>query len=113
MTDKEKNKAIELAGKLKDKFSEEETESFINKFKNLSIIDDVKLLFNMIRDKDYQLDKATYFAIAGALAYVVFPVDIIPDFLPIVGFTDDAAVLAFVIRQLGDEIEKYKKFKGV
>jgi uncharacterized membrane protein YkvA (DUF1232 family) len=30
----------------------------------------------------------------GAVAYFVMPVDIIPDILPMVGFTDDAAVLA-------------------
>jgi uncharacterized membrane protein YkvA (DUF1232 family) len=35
--------------------------------------------------------------LAGALAYFVLPVDAIADFLPILGFTDDAAVLATAI----------------
>ena len=30
----------------------------------------------------------------GAIGYFVLPVDIIPDVLPIIGFTDDAAVIA-------------------
>ncbi|NLY65514.1 MAG: DUF1232 domain-containing protein [Alcaligenaceae bacterium] len=32
--------------------------------------------------------------IYGALAYLVFPVDAIPDFIPAAGFTDDLGVIA-------------------
>ncbi len=35
--------------------------------------------------------------ILGGLAYFVLPFDGIPDFLPLMGFTDDAAVIAAVI----------------
>lgn len=34
----------------------------------------------------------------GAIAYFVLPFDVVPDFLPVLGFTDDAAVLATAIR---------------
>lgn len=34
----------------------------------------------------------------GALAYFILPFDFIPDMMPIIGFTDDAAVLATAIR---------------
>ena len=37
-------------------------------------------------------------ALLGALAYFVLPIDVMPDLLPIIGFTDDAAVLAGAIR---------------
>jgi uncharacterized membrane protein YkvA (DUF1232 family) len=37
-------------------------------------------------------------ALIGALAYFVLPFDFVPDMLPLVGFTDDAAVLATAIR---------------
>ena len=33
----------------------------------------------------------------GALAYFVMPADLLPDFLPLVGFTDDATVLVTAI----------------
>jgi uncharacterized membrane protein YkvA (DUF1232 family) len=39
-------------------------------------------------------------ALLGALAYFVVPVDFMPDVLPILGFTDDAAVLATAIRMV-------------
>ena len=37
-------------------------------------------------------------ALIGALAYFVLPFDFIPDMLPLIGFTDDAAVLATAVR---------------
>jgi uncharacterized membrane protein YkvA (DUF1232 family) len=37
-------------------------------------------------------------ALLGALAYFVLPFDVLPDLLPIVGFSDDAAVLAGALR---------------
>jgi uncharacterized membrane protein YkvA (DUF1232 family) len=35
--------------------------------------------------------------IVGALAYFIMPIDGIPDLLPMIGFTDDAAVIAATI----------------
>ena len=47
-------------------------------------------------------DSATPMAIRatlfGALAYFVLPFDAVPDFLPVLGFTDDAAVLATALK---------------
>lgn len=37
-------------------------------------------------------------AILGALAYFVLPVDAVPDFLPALGFTDDAAIFAATLQ---------------
>jgi uncharacterized membrane protein YkvA (DUF1232 family) len=43
-------------------------------------------------------------ALIGALAYFVLPFDIIPDMLPFVGYTDDAAVLAAAIKLVASSI---------
>jgi uncharacterized membrane protein YkvA (DUF1232 family) len=43
-------------------------------------------------------------ALIGALAYFVLPFDVIPDVLPVIGFTDDAAVLATAIRLVAGSI---------
>src|ERR1700723_2967449 len=37
-------------------------------------------------------------ALLGAIAYFILPFDFIPDMLPVLGFTDDAAVLATAAR---------------
>ena len=44
-------------------------------------------------------------ALLGALAYFIAPFDILPDMLPVVGLTDDAAVLAAVLKIVWDNIK--------
>src|ERR1700687_2233767 len=39
-------------------------------------------------------------ALWGALAFFIIPFDVIPDYLPLIGYTDDAAVLATAIRMV-------------
>jgi uncharacterized membrane protein YkvA (DUF1232 family) len=46
---------------------------------------------------DPKTPKAAKAILIGALAYFVAPIDLIPDFLAVVGFTDDAAVIAAAI----------------
>jgi uncharacterized membrane protein YkvA (DUF1232 family) len=43
-------------------------------------------------------------SLVGAIAYFVLPVDAIPDMLPVLGFTDDAAVLATAIKLVTSHI---------
>ena len=43
-------------------------------------------------------------ALLGALAYFVLPTDAIPDVMPVIGFTDDAAVLAAALKLVADHI---------
>ena len=42
--------------------------------------------------------------LVGAIAYFVLPIDAIPDVLPALGFTDDAAVLAAAIKLVASSI---------
>ena len=43
-------------------------------------------------------------ALVGALAYFVLPLDAVPDVLPGVGFTDDAAVLLTALRMVAGHL---------
>jgi uncharacterized membrane protein YkvA (DUF1232 family) len=43
-------------------------------------------------------------SLLGAVAYFVLPADFMPDVLPLLGFTDDAAVLATAIRMVASHI---------
>jgi uncharacterized membrane protein YkvA (DUF1232 family) len=44
-------------------------------------------------------------ALIGALAYFVLPFDFVPDMLPVLGFTDDAAVLVTALRMVSTHIK--------
>ena len=43
-------------------------------------------------------------ALLGALAYFVLPADAIPDVLPVIGYSDDAAVLATAIKLVASHL---------
>jgi uncharacterized membrane protein YkvA (DUF1232 family) len=43
-------------------------------------------------------------ALLGAIAYFILPFDFIPDMMPVLGFSDDAAVLATAIRLVAAHI---------
>jgi uncharacterized membrane protein YkvA (DUF1232 family) len=43
-------------------------------------------------------------ALLGAIAYFILPFDFIPDIMPVLGFTDDAAILATTIRMIAGHI---------
>jgi uncharacterized membrane protein YkvA (DUF1232 family) len=53
---------------------------------------------------DRQTPRHVQAALLGALAYFILPFDFIPDMLPVLGFTDDAAVLATTIRLVATHI---------
>ncbi len=42
--------------------------------------------------------------LVGALAYFVLPAYIVPDVLPVIGYTDDAAVLAAAVKLVSSHI---------
>jgi uncharacterized membrane protein YkvA (DUF1232 family) len=53
---------------------------------------------------DRETPRHVQVALLGALAYFILPFDFMPDMLPILGFTDDAAVLATAIRMVAGHI---------
>src|SRR3982750_3795582 len=53
---------------------------------------------------DKETPRHVQVALLGAIAYFVLPFDFVPDVLPILGFTDDAAVLATALRMVTSNI---------
>ena len=54
---------------------------------------------------DRYTPKHVRIALIAALAYFIAPFDIVPDMLPVVGLTDDAAVLAATFKLIWDHIQ--------
>ena len=60
------------------------------------------LYYTLQSDKVSKADKAI---ILGALGYMISPLDVIPDAIPIAGLTDDLAVLLYVLKKVWSGID--------
>jgi uncharacterized membrane protein YkvA (DUF1232 family) len=49
--------------------------------------------------------------VVAALVYFVTPIDLVPDFLLALGYFDDAALLGWTIRAIGDELAKFTQWE--
>lgn len=71
----------------------------------------VQLLIRMVRayaSGEYRaISWKSMVSIVAVLIYFVSPIDLIPDFLPVIGITDDVALVIWLIKTLGDEIQKF------
>lgn len=93
--------------------------SFWDKIKNVAIkagyelIRNALLLYYAMQSPTMSLKDKTM--ILAVLGYFILPVDLIPDLLPGLGFTDDAAAIAWALYKLKEnitpEVEKQAKQK--
>lgn len=58
----------------------------------------LKLLRNLLADKT--LPKGVRVRVGLLVAYLLIPFDLVPDFIPVVGYADDAIVVALVLRSV-------------
>ena len=59
-----------------------------------------------------QLPWKTLLRVVAVLIYFVSPIDILPDFLPIIGFSDDIALMLWLFSGLKDDIEKFRQWEN-
>ena len=70
---------------------------------------DLQLAYKMLRDPQFALEKEKKIILIIALLYIISPIDLIPDVIPFVGMLDDVLVAGYAIKQVADELERYKK----
>jgi uncharacterized membrane protein YkvA (DUF1232 family) len=49
---------------------------------------------------DPELPRSVRWRLTALLVYLVLPIDLVPDFIPVVGYADDAVVVALVLRSV-------------
>ena len=67
------------------------------------------LYYTLQSDKVSAKDKAI---IIGALGYMISPLDVIPDAIPIAGLSDDLAVLLYVLKKFWVDVDPEVKLKA-
>ena len=100
--------------------------SYANKFSNSEFVEKIAriakragaklvyvaliLYYTLQSDKVSTTDKAI---IIGALGYMISPLDVLPDAIPIVGLTDDLAGLLYVLKKVWGNVEPDIKDKAM
>ncbi|MDH4467214.1 MAG: YkvA family protein [Bacteriovoracaceae bacterium] len=86
------------------------------KMKSLSIetsrelIENALLLYFSL--KEPTTPKISKAIILGALGYFIFPFDVVPDFIPLIGFTDDIGVLISALVAINNSLPEEIKTKA-
>lgn len=119
-------KAEEALGEYADKVGEEDVKDTLGKedeikklFKRIKVLakycNDLCDIFELLRDRVTGAYKETPWrtiaALTGALIYVLSPIDLILDFIPGIGFLDDAVVIGLAIKLARPDLEKYRAWK--
>ena len=98
----------EAADKLADRNSKD------NKFKQL--FDTALTLVRMVRDYvkgDYRgIHTSTIVAGVAVLLYVISPIDLVPDFIPVLGFLDDLALISWFMDKFKTELTHYREWEA-
>lgn len=79
-----------------------------------SALKNVQVLYALFKDAargKYNLPPASVAMIGGGLLYFLLPADMIPDFIPVIGYLDDVAVLTTIMNALQKEIKEYRVWK--
>ena len=80
-----------------------------DKLANISIM--ASLLRSYVKKEYQDIPIGSIIAILSALIYFVSPIDIIPDSIPIIGYFDDAAVVAACWKLVETDVEEYIKWR--
>jgi uncharacterized membrane protein YkvA (DUF1232 family) len=79
------------------------------------LLEDAKLLLSLVRDYWSREYRAVPYWVIGAAAfallYVLAPIDLIPDAIPVIGLVDDAAVVSACLAMVRQELAKYAAWK--
>lgn len=79
------------------------------------VADQFRLFIAMLKDYrsgEYtKLPQRTLLSVAAALLYLISPVDVIPDFIPLVGVIDDIFVANLVWKQVRKDLDAYLLWK--
>ena len=109
INDDEKLKELidDVLKKLKEVSSDKKTSAKLNDSLRLFI-----RIINAYTSKEYTyVPWKTICLIVAGLIYFIYPVDLIPDFIPVSGLIDDIALIAWIYESIQDDIENFLEWE--
>ena len=110
-----KNERMYFEGFKRTNISEEELKNAKEKASFLGeMAEKFLLLVRMIEAAlkgEYEVDLGSLALLITAVIYVISPIDAAPDFLPFIGWLDDASVVGIIFKILEDMISKFEKYE--
>jgi uncharacterized membrane protein YkvA (DUF1232 family) len=104
-------KIVTILNETADKLADENSKD--NKFKQLFAV--AQTVVRMVRSYitgDYrQIQGSTVISGLAVLLYVLSPVDMVPDFIPIVGFLDDLSLVSWFVGKFSGEITRFRAWE--
>jgi len=86
-----------------------------NNISKLNIKNNLKIIYFALKENDLPL--FTKFLIIFTLGYALSPIDIIPDFIPILGYLDDIVIIPFllniIIKSIPENIISKARVKAI
>lgn len=102
-----KDQLLSLGSQLYNKLQDQESRDAL-KDDALGQYDTMRRLIKAYANGEYrEFPYMSIVKIVAAVVYFVSVVDLIPDFIPIIGLTDDLAVLAWVYMSVKDDLQKF------
>ncbi len=79
------------------------------------VMDDISVILDLIQDycsgRYRQIPAWVVATLAFALLYFINPVELIPEFIPVVGYLDDIALLLLALRMTRRYVAAYKSWR--
>lgn len=122
-----KAQAKAVLGEYADKVGADDVNNVLGKedeikklFKRVKVLarylNDLCEIFELLRDRVTgrykEIPWRTIAALTGALIYALSPIDLLLDFIPGIGFFDDALVIGIAIKLAQPDLEKYREWKA-
>ncbi|MGZ4456261.1 MAG: YkvA family protein [Nocardioides sp.] len=80
------------------------------------VLDDFRTLVRLVvayaRGQYREIPPDSLVLVVAGLLYVVSPLDLIPDAVPVIGMADDAVVVGWVIRAVREELEAFRAWEA-